>query len=30
MGQELIDRVAKSAMNLANGLNAQQQVDFAP
>ena len=26
MGQELIDRVAKSAMNLANGLNAQQQV----
>ncbi len=26
MGQELLDRVAKSAMNLANGLNAQQQV----
>lgn len=26
MGQELLDRVAKSAMNLANGLSAQQQV----
>lgn len=26
MGQELLDRVAKSAMNLANGMNAQQQV----
>ncbi len=26
MGQELLDRVAKSAMNLANGLNAQHQV----
>lgn len=25
-GTELLDRVAKSAMNLANGLNAQQQV----
>ena len=26
MGRELLDRIAKSAMNLANGLNAQQQV----
>jgi len=26
MGQELLDRVAKSAINLANGLNAAQQV----
>lgn len=26
MGQELLDRIAKSAMNLANGLDAQQQV----
>lgn len=26
MGQELLDRVAKSAMNLASGLNAAQQV----
>ena len=26
MGQELLDRIAKSAMNLANGLSAQQQV----
>ncbi len=26
MGQELLDKVAKSAMNLANGLNAAQQV----
>lgn len=26
MGQELLDRIAKSAMNLANGLNAAQQV----
>lgn len=25
-GQEMLDRVAKAAMNLANGLNAQQQV----
>ncbi len=26
MGQELLDKIAKSAMNLANGLNAAQQV----
>ncbi len=26
MGRELLDRIAKSAMNLANGLNAAQQV----